>query len=180
MDKKTFEIYLIRKIPYVTKGLFVLFIIFAVAFLIFIEFFSSKKYTPEILTFFIIETFSATSFIKVLFGSVFSMVLLMYLYIWARYKTKGVILFNSNSFEILVKKETISIPFDNIRKIYCNDSEKRNGDPNPRFTLTIETWKNKKILVRIRNVSDIATFTDKILSYSNQLKIDYYMLTQID
>ena len=180
MDKKTFEIYLIRKIPYLTKGLFVLFTISAVVFVLIIELLSSKKFTPEILTFFIVTSGAGITFIKIIYASIFSTVLLMYLYIWTRYRTKGVILFNPDSFDILLKKETTAIPFSNIRRIYCNDSEKRNGEPNNRFTMTIETWKNVNIIVRIRNVSEIPKFIDKILSYSDQLKIDYITLTPVD
>jgi hypothetical protein len=178
-DKKTYEIYLIKKIPLLTNGLFILFFIGAFFLLMVFEFLSSTKYTSEILTFFIMTSTVSTAIIKLLYGTIFSTLILLYLYLLARQKVKGVIIFNKDSFDILLKNEEKIYTLSNIRRVYCNDSEDRNGEPNQKFTMTIETWKNKKILVRIRNTTDIRKFIDKILSY-DELKVDYITLTPLE
>lgn len=172
--KKTFEIYLIKKIPYLTAGLFILLCTSLLLFSI-TEIFSSKRFTTEILSFFLIQTGS----IKFICGWIFSTALIYCLYAIARQKRKGVVVFLPDSFEILLSNSKQTILFDDVRRVYCNDSENKNGEPNTRFTLTIETWKNKKILLRIRNTADIKPFADKLLT-CDQLKIEHFTLTTLD
>lgn len=95
------------------------------------------------------------------------------------YKRKGVVVFLPDSFEILLSNSKQTILFGDVRRVYCNESENRNGEPNNKFTMTIETWKNKKILLRIRNTADINSFTDKLLT-CEQLKIEHFSLTTLD
>lgn len=173
--KKTFEIYLIRKIPYLTNGLLILLTTSLLLFLITTEFISSNQFTAEFISFFLIQTSS----IKFLYGWVFSTALLVYLHTIARQKRKAVVVFHSDSFEILLSNSKQKILFDDIRRVYCNDSENKNGEPNNKFTMTIETWKNKKILLRIRNTVDIKPFTDKLLTF-HQLKIEHFSFTTLD
>lgn len=173
--KKTFEIYLIKKIPYLTNGLLILLCTSLLLFSITTEFVSTKQFTADILAFFIIQTGS----IKFLYGWIFSTALLLYLYTVSKYKRKGIVVFLPDSFEILLSNSKQTILFDDIRRVYCNDSEDKNGEPNKNFTMTIETWKNKKILLRIRNLFDIKQFTDKLLS-CDQLKIEHFRLTTFD
>lgn len=45
--------------------------------------------------------------------------------------------------------------------------------------MTIETWKNKKILIRLQNPMNINQFIDKLLSY-DQIKIEYFSVTTLD
>jgi hypothetical protein len=173
--KKTFEIYLIKKIPYLTNGLLILLCTSLLLFSFTTEFVSTNRFTAEMVSFFLITTSS----IKFLYGWVFSTALLLYLYTIARQRRKGVVVFHSDSFEILLSNSKQTILFDNIRRVYCNDSENKNGEPNNEFTLTIETWKNKKILLRIRNTTDINSFTDKLFT-CDQLKIEHFSLTTLD
>ena len=173
--KKTFEIYLIKKIPYLTTGLFILLGISGLLFSLTTEIFSSKKFTGEILSFFLIQTGS----IKFLYGWIFSTALILYLYTIAKYKRKGLVVFLPDSFEIILSNSNQTILFDDVRLVYCNESEDRNGEPNNKFTMTIETWKNKKILLRIRNVEEIKQFIDRLLS-CEQLKIEHFSITSLD
>ena len=173
--KKTFEIYLIKKIPYLTNGLLILLCISLLLFSFTTEFASTNKFTAEMVSFFLITTSS----IKFLYGWIFSTALLLYLYTIARQRRKGVVVFHSDSFEILLSNSKQTILFDNVRRVYCNDSENKKGELNNKFTLTIETWKNKKILLRIRNTADINSFTDKLFTCT-QLKIEYFSLTILD
>ncbi len=173
--KKTFDIYLIKKIPYLTNGLLVLLCTSLLLFFITTKIFSANHFTAEILSFFIIQTGT----IKFLYGWIFSTALVLYLHTIARQKRKGVVVFLPDSFEILLSNDKQTILFNDIRQVYCNDSEDRNGKPNKKFTMTIETWKNRKILLQIRNVADIQQFTDKLLS-CDQLKIGHFSLTMLD
>ena len=121
-------------------------------------------------TFYLIHT----STVKLLYGSALSTVVLLILYLIARLKKKALLIFNPESFELLLKKEQMLIPISSIRTVYCNDSEDNDGQPSEKFTMIINTWKNKKILVRLRNTADIKLFTDKLLSYDDKLKIEYH------
>jgi hypothetical protein len=168
-DKKTFEIYFLKKIPYLTNGLLILFLLSAVILIFIYAGINNRKATPEIMTFYLIHT----SIVKVLFVSAFSTGTFFILYLWAKLKKKGLIVFNADSFELLFKKEQMNFPISSIRTVWCNDSEDKNGEPNKKFTMTIDTWKDKKILVRLRNTEDISQFTSKLLSY-DQLKIEYH------
>ncbi len=168
-NKKTFEIYFLKKIPYLTNALLILFFVSAAVFIFFYASISSKNATPEMKTFYLTQT----STLKLLYGSAFSTGLFFILYMWANLKKKGLIVFNPDSFDLLLKKEQINLPISSIRTVWCNDSEDKDGEPNKKFTMTIDTWKNKKILMRLRNTGDIRQFTDKLLSY-DQLKIEYH------
>lgn len=178
-DKRTFEIYIIKKIPIVTNFLFALAIVAVIFSLFFYEFLSSRKFIPEFLTFILITSSKATLIIKVIYTTIISAIILVYFYLLARYKIKGVIIFHDDAFEILSKNESTKILIDNIRKVYCNDSEDKNGKPNKRFTMTIDPWKFKKRIVRIRNTADIPFFIDKILSYE-KMKVGHYTITEFD
>ena len=173
--KKTFEIYLVKKIPYLTNGLLILLSTSLLLFSITTEFVSANRFTAEMVSFFLITTSS----IKFLYGWIFSTALLLYLYTIARQKRKGVVVFQPDYFEILLSNSKQTILFDEVRRVYCNDSENKNGEPNNNFTMTIETWKNKKILLRIRNTLDTKLFIDKLLT-CDQLKIEHYSLTTLD
>ncbi len=115
-----------------------------------------------------------TSTVKLLYGSALSTCVFVILYLLAKLKKKGLLIFNPDSLELLFKNEQMLLPISSIRTVYCNDSEDKDGLPSEKFTMTINTWKNKKILVRLRNTADIKVFTDKLLSYDDQLKIEYH------
>jgi hypothetical protein len=169
-DKKTFEIYYLKKIPYLTNGLLTLFIISGIIFFFFYAGISSKNATPEMKTFYLTHT----STVKLLYGSALSTVVFSILYLLAKLKKKALLIFNPDSFEILLKKEQMLLPISTMRSVYCNDSEDNDGLPSEKFTMTINMFKNKKILIRLRNTTDIKLFTDKLLSYDGQLKIEYH------
>lgn len=116
---------------------------------------------------------TSTSTVKLLYASAVSTGLSFILYLCAKLKRKGLIVFNPDSFELLFKKERFNFPLESIKTVWCNDSEDKDGEPNKKFTMTIYTWKNKKILVRLQNTADIRQFSDKLLSY-DQLKIEYH------
>ncbi len=174
-DKKTFEIFLIKKIPYLTSGLLLLFCISFFCLTVLFGVFSDENATPEMKSFYLINT----STIKFPFYFVLSFLITYFLYLLARFKRKGLIVFNNDSFELILKKERHSFLLPNIRRVYCNDSEDRNGNPNKKFTMTIETWKNKKLVIRLQNPKNIKQFIDKLLSY-NQIKIEYFSVTTLD
>lgn len=167
-DKKTFEIYLIKKVPYLTNALMFLFFISAVVFASLYPIAAGDYASPEMKTFYL----ENITIIELLFGSAVSTGLFLLLYFLVREKRKGLLIFNSDSLELMLKKEKLLFPFSEICKINCNDSENRHGMPNKRFTMTIETWKNKKIPVRLQHTSDLEKFINKLLS-CDQLKIDY-------
>lgn len=167
-DKKTYEIYFLKKIPYLTNILLTLFVFSAIIFFFFYAGVSSKRATPEMKTFYLIHT----STFKLLYGSALSTGLFFVLYLFAKTKKKGLLIFNPDSFELILKKEQLIVLFSDVRRVYCNDSEDSQGIPSNKFTMTIETRKNNKILVRPRNTNDIKQFYDKLLSYE-KLEIEY-------
>jgi hypothetical protein len=120
-----------------------------------------------------------TSIIKFPFYFLGLFVLTYFLYLLARFKRKGLIILNIDSFELILKKERHSFLLPDIRRVYCNDSEDKNGNPNKKFTVTIETWKNKKILFRLQNSKNIQQFIEKLLSY-DKIKIEYFSITTLD
>jgi hypothetical protein len=178
-NKKTFEIYHIRKIPLLTNLLYFLFGVGVILSYFFLNFFGSKKHTPEILSFFLLTSSYGTLIIKIVFWTFTSTIVLMYLNLISKIKVKGVVIFNSNSFDIITKDLNETIALDNIKRVYCNDSEDRHGLPNKKFTMTIEKWKGKNRLLRIRDTNQIPVFIEKLLSYNN-LKIEYFTLTGTD
>ena len=168
IDKRSFEVYFLKKIPYLTNGLLTLFFISAVIFVILSAGISTIVASPEMKIFYLIQT----STVMLFYGSAFSTGLFLILYLFARLKKKALFIFNSDSFEVIFKKEKLELPFSYVRRIYCNDSENSRGKPSKYFTMTIENRNNKKILIRLRSTSDIEYFSDKLLSY-DQLKIEY-------
>jgi hypothetical protein len=167
-DKKTFDILLIKKIPYLTNGLGILCLISALTFIAIYSSITSDNVSPETNTFYLIET----STIKLLYGSGILTGVTLFLCLWTRQKFSGLIIFNRDSFEIISKKEKQFLPFSVIRNVYCNDTEDRQGNPNKKFTMTLETLKNKKILIRIKNTSDIKNFVDMLVT-CGKLEINY-------
>jgi hypothetical protein len=169
-DKKTFEIYYFKKIPYLTNIIISLLLISVIVFVFFYTGISSKRSTPEMKTFYLINT----STVKLLYWSAFSTVFFFILLLLAKLKRKGLIIFYPESIELILKNEKMFLPISEIKRVYCNDSEDKEGKPNKYFSLTINTWKNKNIKVRLRNTADMNSFTDKLLSYKDNLKIDYF------
>src|SRR6187455_893085 len=106
-EKKTFEVYFLKKIPYLTNGLLTLFFISAVIFVILSAGISSLVATPEMKTFYLIQT----SVVVLIYGSAFSTGLFLILYLFARLKKKALFVFNSDSFELIFKKEQMALPF---------------------------------------------------------------------
>ena len=167
-DKKSYEVYVIKKIPYLTNGLLTLFVVSALIFLFFYGGISSEKASPEIKVFYL----EHTSTVKLLYGAAFFSITFFILFISAKQNKKAIFVFHSDAFEIIYKKSKIVIPLSTIRQIYCNDSEDYQGRPNEKFTITIESFKNQKTLIRLRNSSDLNQFSDKLLTY-DELKIEY-------
>ena len=174
-DKKTFEISLIKKIPYLTSGLLLLFCISFFCLTVLFGIFSDEYATPETNFYYLI----CMPINSIILYFIVSLIITSFLYLLARFKRKGLIVFNNDSFELILKKERHSFLLPDIRRVYCNDSEDRNGSPNKKFTMTIETWKNKKILIRLQNPKKIKQFIDKLLSY-DQIKIEYFSVTTLD
>ncbi len=174
-DKKSFDIFLIRKIPYLTNGLGILFLISAFTFIFLYFGISSDSASPEIKAFYLIET----STYKLLYGSGISACVTLFLYLWTRQMRSGLIIFNADFFELILKKEKQVIFFTTIRHIYCNDTENLRGDPNEKFTMTLEMGENKKVLIRIKNTNDIKSFVDKLVS-CDKLEVSYSSIVAMD
>lgn len=175
-DKKTFEIILIRKIPYITTGLSIIFFFSFSFFLLYSKLFLAFPTSLETKLFYL---FHLTPPFEYSFLILSIIVLSFLFYLLAKFKRRGLIIFNPNSFELILKKERQLIPFSSVRRVYCNDSENKKNEPNKKFTMTIETWKNKKLLVRLQNTADINRFIDKLLSF-DQLKIEHFSITPVD
>ncbi len=137
--------------------------------------FSDENVSPEMKSFYLINT----STMKFPFYFVELFVITYLLYLLARFKRQGLIIFNNDSFELISKKERHSFLLPDIRRVYCNDSEDRNGNSNKKFTITIETWKNEKTVLRLQNPKNIKQFIDKLLSY-DQIKIEYFSISMLD
>lgn len=174
-SKKTYDILLIKKIPYLTNSLGLIFCIALFTFIFLYSGILSGNSTPEIKAFYLIETSS----VKLLYGSAITAAITLLLYIWATQKKKGLIIFKPGAFELILKNERRVLLFTDIRCVYCNDAEDRHGNANKKFTLTVDTWKNKKILIRIKNIADIQAFTDKLLACQS-LKITYLPALTLD
>jgi len=166
--KKSFEIYLINKIPYLSKLLLSLFIVSAAVFIFLYSFATEGSATPEIKTFY----FTQTNTVKLLYASAFCSAISFVLFLVANTKKKGIFVFNENCFELLLRKQSLQFPFSQVQHVYCNDSENEAGEPNPKFTMTLETTQNQKYFVQLRDMAHITAFYNKLLSYT-QVEIEY-------
>ena len=94
IDKRSFEVYFLKKIPYLTNGLLTLFFISAVIFVILSAGISTIVASPEMKIFYLIQT----STVMLFYGSAFSTGLFLILYLFARLKKKALFVFNLDLF----------------------------------------------------------------------------------
>ena len=173
LSTDTFEVFVFRRIPYLTHFLFII----VVALFIF-EFFGlgplmpSKNHPAEIGVLYFMTLYPDK--LKVaLFMGLPTLFLFWFLYVRGRLKREAVLTFDTDKIELRGKGWSKSFPVNKIKYFDCYDPYTRDGLPQEKFSIELRTWSGKGTIINLKNYSQATRLVD-ILTVYEDVKLEVF------
>ena len=166
-NPKEFQILVRRKIPYLSEGLWiVVFGLFLIMALFYLFMLPTKNAPDEMATAYYIlvvpEWLKKLSAIAVL-----GLLIVTPLYFMARLKKPAVLTLSDDSVFIKGKQLDLTIPFNNIKRIYFNDLMNLLRQPKDKMQIVIQQKSNKTTVFLLANYDDADLALDTISKINN-------------
>ncbi len=163
----SFEVILIRKVPYLTALLFNLAsVCFLTLLFIKIFFLPSLGSSPEMKTAYFIVVIP--EFIKnAMLISGLALIIITPLYFASKRHGTASVIFYADQFIIAGQKFNYTIPLNSIKRIFCMDPKNAEGNPRDRLFLYIERNKDTEIRIRLKYYEQADAFMNCLEQYKN-------------
>ncbi|MBA3705927.1 MAG: hypothetical protein H0W84_08530 [Bacteroidetes bacterium] len=173
LSTDTFEVYVFKRIPYLTTILAAISIlIFVFVYLGLAPLMSSKNHSDEIGILYFM-TFYPDKLKVALFMGIPTLILFWFLYVRVRIKRDAVLTFDTDKIELRGKGWSRSFPVNKVRYIDCYDPYNGEGYPKEKFTLALRTWSGKGTLINLKNYSQATRLID-ILNVYEEIKLEVF------
>ncbi len=172
-EKRSFEVYLITKVPFLSKFLWSTLLILAlIIFLITLPLQLFSDYPREIKALYFMVL--VPSFIKtILFYSCGLFVLVSGLYYNLKIKVKGFVVLGERSISLISKRMTFEMDTDKILKVYVFDPMNRHQIPKEKLELYFYLYKQVVKRVRLSDYSQSDLLVAKLFKYE-QVKFEVF------
>jgi hypothetical protein len=181
MEKK-FEIYLRRRVPFLSQGLWDIIILLSlILFLLYIAMLPTEYSSQEMSTvyyLFIIPDWLKKASSIALIGSI----VLGPLYFALRLKKAGFLVITPEALHITVRNANLELPVKDIKRIYFNDLHRLSGVPRYKLQIAVEMKSGMTTLFQLKNyldAEDIAGCLGEI-AHADFLISDRNMITMHD
>jgi hypothetical protein len=163
----TFEVVIIRKVPYLTAALFYLLLVFSIGlFIVSINFLPTEHASDEMT--FAYFLFATPKLLQdASFVSVAGLLIVLPIYLNLRLRKNAMLTFTSDAFANTGNRINETIPISDISEIYCTDAKLLDGTPKEKLTLHIIRRKNKNGTVRLTHYLQVEDFMARVEDYKN-------------
>ncbi|CAN5516716.1 hypothetical protein BH10BAC1_BH10BAC1_14220 [soil metagenome] len=156
-DKRSFEVILIDKIPYLHSFFCALLIVSTLILFYVAASLLSVRHQLEFKT--------ADQMVLIFFYCFSFLLLVLPFYFFLRKKTKAVLVLNDDAIEVVSKKINYSITLNSIRHISIRDPQDSNGIEIRKLTLIITLHKNIVKRIRLVDYSQADVFANALYKY---------------
>ena len=171
---KTFKVGIRRKVPYLTNLFLVIgglcFLVIIIFDFLFSPFKSAGQEVQAAVFYWLVPEFWK----KVLIFSVIGFCVTAVIYGLLRYYKSAILMFSDNEIIIRGRAIKLTIPIKTIRKIYCNDAKKINGELKEKLSITIEQKRKRKATaIRLKDYNQADEFMEQLIKYEN-IDVEFY------
>jgi hypothetical protein len=163
----TFEIVVIRKVPYLTTVLFYLLMVFSVGLFIVSIYFLPTEHASDEMTYAYFLFATPKLLQDASFVSFAGLLIVSPIYINLRVRKTAMLTFTSDAFAITGNRINETIPISDISAIDCIDPKRLDGTPKEKLTLHIIRRKSKNVTVRLTNYLQVEEFMARVEDYKN-------------
>jgi hypothetical protein len=168
MEANSFEVVIIRKVPYLTAGLFHLLMVFTFGLLIVDIFFLPTVHASDEMEFaYFILVVTPRLLQDALYVSLAGFLVILPIYLKLRLRKTALLTFAADSLAVNGHGINETIPISDISKVYCMDAKSLEGTPKDKLTLHIIRKKSKTVTVRLTHYLQAEDFMAQLQDYKN-------------
>jgi hypothetical protein len=163
----TFEVVVIRKVPYLTAALFYLLLVFSIGLFIVSIYFLPTEHASDEMTFAYFLFATPKLLQDASFVSLAGLLIVLPIYLKLRLKKNATLTFTSDAIVITGGRINETIPISDISEVYCIDAKLLDGTPKEKLTLHIIRRKSKNVTVRLTHYLQAEDFMARVEDYKN-------------
>ena len=167
MEGNSFEVVIIRKVPYVTASLFNLLMVFTFGLLIVDIFFLPTEHASDEMKFTYFILVIPKLIQDALYVSLAGFLVILPIYLKLRLRKPALLTFAVDSLALNGKGINETIPISDISKVYCMDAKSLDGTPKEKLTLHIIRKTSKTVTVRLTYYLEAEDFMAQLEDYKN-------------